>query len=133
MMQCKMAITVNKGTPIKSMKINGKWRKVNLNRYVWKCYHGYAPQKGWKVFKSCKNAGCIEPSHMYLDKMNQYNECNFPDRKGEANTGKVKLNNRAIKAIRKSKQGLKVLAEQYGVSSVQIWRIQKHKQWSHLD
>lgn len=127
--------------------------KIELaHRAVWKTKNGSIPA-GKILCHHCDNAGCVNPSHIYVgthaDNMRdmkdrkRYYAAKYPDRVkelaralGKSNTWasginnpKAKLTARQAASIRSSKLPTKTLAEKYGVHRTTIQCIRRGAQW----
>ena len=125
------------------------WSESKLrsaHRVVWELTQGLIPD-GLCVCHKCDNPSCVNPIHLFLGTQADNNRDR--DRKGRTAHGKehglyargknnpcAKLEPSQVRAIRlvyaAGGATQADLAQEYGVSCSQIWRIVNRKRWCHL-
>ena len=106
------------------------WR---AHRFAWYEANGPIPD-GLLVLHKCDNPPCINVEHLFLGT----HADNVADMvaKGRSTKGKLTtLTTKDVYEIRTKRSNgtlLTQLAKDYGVSSMQISRIARHKQWKHI-
>lgn len=120
------------GNPVMRFDDN---KPKTVRHWLWHQHRGRQPNaKTERIYMTCMNEDCVEPSHMMLRKANFQH-------KGKTRTmasiirmsiaGQRKITREDARAIRASTEGSRVLAQRYGVSQVtinQIRRGQTHKE-----
>lgn len=90
-----------------------------------------------KVCHHCDNPGCINPRHLFVGTQTD----NMADMAAKGrnakvvgeDSGRAKLTEIDVWAIRAARGTLRSLAKQYGVSHVQILKIRSGESWAHLN
>jgi hypothetical protein len=108
-------------------------------------YHIYKPQGiSWEdfddfikcVLHKCDNPPCCNPDHLFpgtnkdntqdmIQKGRRFNN------KGKSH-GMCKLTEQEVQEIYNLKEPLKTISSKYGVTFQMVWRIKKHKAWTHI-
>ena len=121
----------------------GDTTMIPLCKIAYLEYHGDIPVK-MCVCHSCHNSNCVNPEHLFLgtqaDNMRSSAAANWPNgqeykgSKGIKNGGAKLTEHQVIDIRRKHNEGRsnRSLADEYGVSSVQIGYIINRKNWKHV-
>ena len=112
-------------------------KMVKAHRFSWELYFGPITNNLLCLHK-CDFPSCVNPYHLFLgthhdnvqDKVSK-NRQKAAVHVGTLNTN-VKLQESDVLKIRNDNREAKVIAEQYGVSRTQIYRIKNRKLWKHL-
>jgi DNA-binding NarL/FixJ family response regulator len=125
------------GYPTTSMKVNGKWKTVNVHRKTYIENIGPIPD-GMIVMHVCDNRKCINPAHLALGTHQQ----NMDDmvKKGRSWKPKgsthpaSKLTEANVKIIKYSSSHLNnsQIAKQFNVKRETIRDIRNGKRWKHI-
>lgn len=109
-------------------------RPRKAHRMAWQLTHGAIPE-GMDVLHHCDNPACVNPEHLFLgthaDNMRDMAE------KGRGRSGhltgernpQAKLSASLVEQIRQSTESCHVLARQYGVAVMTIWRAKNGISW----
>lgn len=106
------------------MKVDGKQKIASRLSYV--LHKGDIPE-GMNVLHRCDNPICVNPEHLFTG--TQKDNLADMDKKGRSNRphgtkhGGTKATEATVKAIRKSRLPRKVLAQTYGLSLSQVYKI----------
>lgn len=116
--------------------LNWQGKPTGAHRLSWELANGRKIRKGMDILHSCDNPRCIEPAHLRegtdLDNMRD-REARGRGRqpKGEA-TGRAKLTEAQVLAIRDDPRGKRPVAAHYGVSKTLVMLIRQRKAWKHI-
>jgi hypothetical protein len=119
---------------------DGRSRKAHrAHRYAFELAFGAIEPASLFVCHRCDNPSCVNPSHLFLGTAldnAQDREAKGrgpgPKVRGERH-GAAKLSPADVYAIRaRSTEMLKVLAQEFGVSTEMVYRIRHRKAWAHL-
>ena len=117
-----------------SIGVDGK--TVLAHRFVLKL-KGIDVPSDMCVCHTCDNPGCVRPSHLFIGS----NAENVADMvaKGRNSTGRgessggAKLTEEDVVWIRQLGATQEKIANCFGISKSQIWRIQNRRAWAHID
>lgn len=109
-----------------------------VHRVVWEIVHGPIPV-GLCVLHHCDNPPCVNPQHLWLgtqqdniaDMVKKGRNFSFKRQRGVKNPN-AKLTEQRVREIRTSNIGTYILARQYNVRSMTIWRVRMRKTWRHV-
>jgi len=109
--------------------------RVRAHRAAWVLRHGAIP-RGMCVCHTCDNPKCCNVDHLFLgtqadnthDMMRKNRGKKPPVHLGEMHHN-TKLTAAQVLTIKTDRQTLERLAQEYGVSSMTIWRIKKGLTW----
>lgn len=127
-------------------------RAHRAHRFAWELFKGTVPD-GMFVCHSCDNPGCVNPDHLFLGTPKD-NMADM-DRKSRRRTvahggadhysrrepqrlargeraGGARLTATDVIAIRASAELAPTLAQKYGVTKENIYRIRQRKTWAHV-
>lgn len=120
-----------------SFKFEGHmWR---AHRFSYELNVGSIPE-GIHVLHKCDVPACVNPDHLFLgthndnmaDKVKKNRQAKGMKNEGEKN-GSAKLTPNKVLAIKSDTRFHRVIAADYGVSSVAISNIKSGKSWAHLE
>lgn len=105
--------------------INFQRRRWLAHRLAW-VLKGRVIPDGFFVLHHCDNPACVNPCHLYTGTQSN----NMDDLKRRERSGLRKLSDKQVLEIRKQNgtRSHRSLAEEYGVSSDLIWKIQTRRQ-----
>jgi hypothetical protein len=115
----------------KSVKHNGK--KIGAHRVAYMVGAGKIP-KGKYVCHHCDTPACVRPSHLFVGSAKD----NYLDAKAKRRhthgdkCWRVRLTERAVKYIKRSKKTQTELGRQFGVRNTTIWQIIHGRNWKHV-
>jgi len=118
-----------RGYPV--ISVNNKQYKIT--RYLWELYIGPIPE-GHVIRHKCDNPLCVNVKHLETG-TTQENTRDRVERNRSAKgmyNGNSALSEDDVRAIRKSKEGNRVLANRYGVHISTISGIRNRKTWVHV-
>jgi hypothetical protein len=125
------------GYPSTSIKINGKWKTIDVHRKTFIENIGPIP-KGMMVLHTCDNRVCVNPAHLYLGTHQQ----NMDDmvKKGRAWKPRgschpaSKLTEADVQVIKSASTitNNSQLAKQFNVRRETIRDIRNGKRWKHV-
>jgi hypothetical protein len=110
------------------------------SRMSYRIYKGDVPEHLF-VCHSCDNPQCVNPGHLWLGTpKDNVDDCiqkgrarPFPLKRLGREVNTAKLDEVAVREIRKSSENLRALGRKYGVSSTAIGLIKKRVNWAWLD
>ena len=110
-------------------------RRYRAHRAAWELYVGPIPDDICVLHK-CDVRHCVNPDHLFLGDRAD----NFADMwaKGRYRAGRgtempnAKLNDAAVRAIRRSSKSQRAIAREYGVDQSLICLVQTRKSWKHV-
>ena len=103
------------------------------HRKAFEAFNGPIPG-GMHVLHRCDNPSCVNPGHLFLGT----NDDNVRDKlaKGRLPRGEARMNAKlteeAVRAIRASSEGKKVLARRFGVCPTVILGVRRGERWPHV-
>lgn len=121
----------------------GEHKMVMAHRYAYQLSSGVSIPEGKKVLHDCDNPRCVNPAHLFLgtlldnthDMKRKGRASNPPVHIGETNSH-AKLTERQVRTIRERYSQKTAsqddLAQQYGVSAGNIYRIVNNLAWKHV-
>lgn len=119
------------------VKMDGKWRNIGVHRLACIEAHGPPPFPKAEAMHSCDVPNCYEPTHLSWG--SRQDNMGDAAKKGRMPRGvkswRTTMTEEDIRFIRSTcAMGIpkKDLADQYGVSETQIYRICSREQWSHV-
>lgn len=101
-------------------------RQVGVRRFSYELHRGPIPE-GKHVLPTCGNPWCIHPEHLALGRSTG------GDHPGGAASPRAKLTDGQVAAIRAGAadgRSLRALADDCGVSHVQVWRVVTGRSWT---
>lgn len=108
--------------------------KLGAHRLAYTAHVGPIPD-GLSVCHTCDNRRCVNPAHLFLG-TNAENTADR-DRKGRQargeQSGRAKLTESDVRAIRASAEPHAVLAKRFGVGATIISSIRTGKAWRHVE
>lgn len=111
-------------------------RMYVASRIMYKLHHGVDPGSK-KVCHTCDNPACVNPEHLWLGtQRDNVADCVTKGRQTRLAGGRnpqARLTVRQVKKIRLSTEKSGELAERFGVTPSQIWRIRSGKQWKMME
>lgn len=109
------------------------YKTVAVHRKAWEIANGRPVPRGMCVCHSCDVRHCIEPTHLWLGTSRENNDDKIRKRRHNAARGaahyRAKLSDEQVAAIVLDPRRVAVIAEQYGVSQSQIYRIRSGDRW----
>ncbi len=107
-------------------------REMPANRVCWTLIFGEIPE-GLFVCHHCDNPKCVNPAHLFLgthrDNMIDMHKKGRHRVKENHYENAKKLQKVDIKAIRKSNEHIRKIADRYGITQGVVTRIKHHKHW----
>jgi hypothetical protein len=120
------------------IQIKVKGKKQLIHRLVYELNYGDIPPDKL-VSHSCKNKGCINPSHLVLvtfQEMKKLRKYTKSSRNQGENHGKSKLDNQKVSEIKllisENHLTLGQIAYKYRVSYSTVYQIKIGRRWKHL-
>jgi len=115
------------------LRVNGKITQAH--RFSYLTFKGEIP-KNINVCHKCDNTYCVNPDHLFLGTQKEnHDDMVAKGRRasfvGEKN-GNSKLTKQDVENIVISKDSLRKLAKQYGVTHCAIYQIKKRRSWNEL-
>jgi len=115
-------------------------KQIEAHRYSYLCHKGEIPW-GMCVCHTCDVPRCINPDHLFLgdhdenmkDKMLKGRTAKSPGRPIGIPGLPQKLTWEQVREIRKDLRIHRLIAEDYGVSRICIWKIKKNLIWKEQD
>jgi len=116
-----------------NIRVDGKVTRAH--RFSYSFFKGEIP-KGINVCHKCDNTYCVNPDHLFLGtQKDNHDDMVAKGRRasfvGEKN-GNSKLNKQDVENIVISKDSLRKLAKQYGVTHCAIYQIKKRRSWNGI-
>lgn len=119
--------------------LNVHGRKRLAHRYSWTMEHGPVPA-GKLVLHKCDNPSCVRPTHLFVGTHKDNTQDMIAKLRGAQGEKQhaAKLTAQDVADIRKRyrryshQHGTGVLAREYGVGAVEIWRVVHGHRWRHL-
>jgi len=114
-------------------KLRGR-RVEKAHRLAFRLHNGSIPD-GAMVCHSCDNPRCCNPAHLFVGTaLDNKTDCVAKGRhiKGRSVHWKAKLTEADVIAIRADGRTSYEVADQYGVSAVNVQQIRKRNTWKHI-
>jgi hypothetical protein len=109
--------------------------RERAHRVSWLIHRGPIP-KGLCVCHKCDTPLCVNPDHLFLgthgdNARDRARKGRNRDQNGVLHS-MAKLSDQDILAIRSDRRTRKVIAGQYRIHPVHVWRIKTKRRWRHL-
>ena len=115
------------------LRINGVQRLAH--RVAYELAHGPIPA-GLLVCHKCDVKTCINPKHLFLGTHKDNSDDMIAKGRDSHTVGQdcpvAKLTEDQARAIRSDKRRYREIAEDYGISVMQAWRVKNGSSWAHL-
>jgi hypothetical protein len=116
--------------------MNERGRHEYAHRAMWRLIAGCDVAKGMLICHTCDNRLCCRPTHLFLgthrDNMQDCRQKGRTHRPIGELSGRAKVTEDQVRAIRASSATVAQLAAEYGVTKMNIYHIRSRQSWAHL-
>lgn len=110
-------------------------KTVMAHRYSWLIHYGPIPD-GMFVLHHCDNPICVNPAHLFLgtheDNMRDMVAKERQSRPAGSSHYRTALTESDVLAIRSDTRPRAEIAKQYGLTTKNVGKIQRHDSWKHV-
>ena len=108
-------------------------RPMYAHRIAWQLTHGAIP-KGMFVLHRCDNPPCVNPAHLFIGtQRDNLRDCFAKGRHpGMPPSPTIKVTADQVRAIRKDPRKHHLIAEDYGLKRLAVWKIKHRLTWRQI-
>ena len=135
---CMIWIGSTTGGGYGNVKSHSRRALVYAHRLSWEVFNKKQVPTGMHVLHHCDTPSCINPRHLFFgthkdnmqDSIKKHRNSPPPKLHGEA-CGRAKLSEKEALNIKMDNRSCKIIAEDYGIHRVTVWRIKARRTWGH--